>query len=92
MRYCPEPSVTAVRTFSISASLAASTVTPGSTAPEESRTTPVRDPWARAGSGMAASAASAKKATTSFRMASPLAEKRSHESRDLYGRRETSVK
>ena len=33
MRYRPLPSVVAVRTFSISAGLAASTVTPGSTAP-----------------------------------------------------------
>ena len=38
-RYCPEPSVTTVRTFSISAGLDASTVTPGSTAPEASVTT-----------------------------------------------------
>ncbi len=40
MRYCPVPSVSAVRTFSVSDGLVASTVTPGSTAPEESRTTP----------------------------------------------------
>jgi hypothetical protein len=43
--------VTALRTFSISAGLDASTVTPGSTAPDESRTTPamVPDwPWAYA--------------------------------------------
>jgi hypothetical protein len=43
IRYEPLPSVTAVRTFSISASLAASTVTPGRTAPDVSRTTPVMD-------------------------------------------------
>jgi hypothetical protein len=43
MRYSPALSVTAERTFSINAGLAASTVTPGATAPEESRTTPVRD-------------------------------------------------
>ena len=48
MRYWPPLSVTAVRTFSMSEGLAASTVTPGSTAPEESRTTPVIDAWARA--------------------------------------------
>src|SRR3954469_25646820 len=36
----PSPSLTAVRTFSISAGLAAFTVTPGSTAPELSFTTP----------------------------------------------------
>src|SRR5438132_323268 len=40
MRYWPVPSVTTVRTFSISSGLAASTVTPGSTAPEASLTTP----------------------------------------------------
>jgi hypothetical protein len=36
-RYWPEPSVTAVRTFSSTTLLAASTVTPGNTAPELSR-------------------------------------------------------
>ena len=41
MRNWPVPSVTALRTFSISTSLAASTVTPGNTAPDASRTTPV---------------------------------------------------
>ena len=46
MRYWPEPSVTAARTFSMSAGLAASTVTPGSTAPEVSFTTPVMAPCA----------------------------------------------
>src|SRR5262245_39213318 len=39
-RYCPVPSVTALRDFSINAGLAASTVTPGNTAPDESFTTP----------------------------------------------------
>ena len=43
MRNVPLSSVTVERTFSISAGLAASTVTPGSTAPEESVTTPVTD-------------------------------------------------
>ena len=43
MRKLPLPSVTAVRTFSISAGLVTSTVTPGSTAPDESVTTPVTD-------------------------------------------------
>ncbi len=38
--YWPVPSVTADRTFSISAGLAASTVTPGSTAPDVSFTVP----------------------------------------------------
>src|SRR2546425_10557970 len=36
----PSPSVTTLRTFSIRAGLAASTVTPGSTPPEASLTTP----------------------------------------------------
>src|SRR4029078_12519129 len=40
MRYWPVPSLTAVRTFSISAGLLASTVTPGSMAPEVSLTVP----------------------------------------------------
>jgi hypothetical protein len=38
--YWPSPSVTTVRLFSISAGLAASTVTPGMTPPLASRTTP----------------------------------------------------
>src|SRR5438045_1163987 len=40
MRYCPDPSVTTVRTFSISAGLAASTVTPGKNAPDASLAAP----------------------------------------------------
>ena len=40
MRYCPVPSLTAARTFSIRAGLDASTVTPGSTAPDVSFTVP----------------------------------------------------
>src|SRR5262245_14966203 len=43
MRYCPAPSVTTDRLCSISDGLEASTVTPGRTAPDESRTTPVID-------------------------------------------------
>jgi len=38
IRNCPVPSVTAVRVFSMSTGLEASTVTPGSTAPEASFT------------------------------------------------------
>src|SRR5215467_14328793 len=38
--YCPSPSVTTVRVFSIRAGLEASTVTPGITPPLASRTTP----------------------------------------------------
>src|SRR5213592_1590955 len=45
--YCPLPSVTAVLTFSMSAGLDASTATPGSTAPEVSRTLPA-SVWAEA--------------------------------------------
>lgn len=40
MRYTPFWSVTAERTFSMSAGLAASMVTPGMTAPDESFTVP----------------------------------------------------
>ena len=40
MLYTPALSVTTVRTFSMSAGLDASTVTPGSTAPEASLTIP----------------------------------------------------
>ena len=40
MLYRPSPSVVTVRTFSIRAGLAASTVTPGMARPEVSRTTP----------------------------------------------------
>src|SRR5215470_14349435 len=42
MRYCPVSSVTPVRTFVMSAGLDASIVTPGSTAPDVSRTVPAR--------------------------------------------------
>src|SRR5688500_8234860 len=41
MRYCPEPSLMAVRTFSMRAGLEASTVTPGRTAPDGSLMTPL---------------------------------------------------
>ena len=41
MRYWPVSSVATDRTFSIRTGLAASTVTPGKTPPEASRTTPV---------------------------------------------------
>src|SRR5262245_8074201 len=44
MLYRPSPSVMAVRTFSMSAGLAASTVTPGSTAPDVSLTSPAMLP------------------------------------------------
>src|SRR5262249_12521038 len=51
IRYCPVPSVTAERVFSMSAALDASTGTPGSTAPDASRTVPVSAACARAGVG-----------------------------------------
>src|SRR5678816_3765165 len=47
MRYCPVPSLTTVRVFSMSAGLDASTVTPGSTAADASRTTPAIVAWAK---------------------------------------------
>src|SRR5918993_366953 len=52
IRYCPPLSVSAVRTFSISTGLEASTVTPGRTAPDESRTTPAMDACAYAATGV----------------------------------------
>src|SRR5687768_6042893 len=51
MRYWPDPSVTTDLTFSISAGLDASTVTPGSTAPDASLTCPAIDAWAYAATG-----------------------------------------
>src|SRR5688572_7921613 len=51
MRYRPWLSVTAVLEPAISAGLLASTVTPGSTAPEVSLTTPVMLLWAHAAAG-----------------------------------------
>jgi len=51
MRYRPELSVSAERTFSMSTGLDASTVTPGSTAPDVSLTVPVIVAWANAAAG-----------------------------------------
>src|SRR5262245_8105990 len=51
IRYCPVLSVTAERVFSMSTGLEASTVTPGRTAPEASRTVPVKEACARTGTG-----------------------------------------
>src|SRR5688572_203553 len=51
MRYWPFASVTTERTFSMRTGLAASTITPGSTAPEESLTTPAMDDCADALAG-----------------------------------------
>src|SRR6185436_18686896 len=49
--YWPLPSVTTDRAFSINAGLAASTVTPGRTAPDVSLTTPAMDACAYAAAG-----------------------------------------
>ena len=51
MRYWPVSSLTTDRTFSIRTGLAASTVTPGSTPPDVSRTTPVMAACAYAAAG-----------------------------------------
>src|SRR3954463_10157495 len=64
MRYCPLPSVTAVLVRSIRAGLAASTVTPGRTAPEPSFTVPVRVACARARDGSSRSTAVIAERTT----------------------------
>ncbi len=48
MRYRPWPSVTVERVFSMSAGLLASTMTPGTTAPDESLTEPAIAAWASA--------------------------------------------
>src|SRR4051794_29547602 len=58
MRNRPFASVTAVRTFSIRTGLAASTVTPGSTAPDVSFTVPEIDACAEAIDGRNSSAQS----------------------------------
>src|SRR3954468_21628489 len=55
IRYWPSASVVAVRTRSIRSGLAASTVTPGSTPPDASLTTPVLVAWARATEGASTS-------------------------------------
>src|SRR5262245_29695672 len=61
--YWPWPSVVADRVFSISASLATSTVTPGITAPDVSFTTPAMALCARAAAGHKARHPSAKATT-----------------------------
>jgi hypothetical protein len=57
MRYCPLPSLMTERTFSMSTGLLASTVTPGSTAPDVSFTVPVIDACANAMVGMSTASA-----------------------------------
>src|SRR5262245_42865008 len=69
MRNWPEPSVVAVLTFSIRAGLAASTVTPGSTAPEASLTTPVMEACAHATDGNRTKAMNVKTQNELRRMA-----------------------
>src|SRR4029453_12666428 len=64
IEYRPSPSVTAVRVFSISTSLAASTVTPGRTAPEVSLTMPAIVLCADAVDGTSASRATTPRART----------------------------
>src|SRR6476660_9629100 len=68
MRYRPLPSVTAVRTFSMSAGLAASTVTPGSTAPVVSLTSPARMACAATTRGTAATSPNNRKHLAIARM------------------------
>src|SRR5215470_385386 len=64
MRYCPVPSATAVRTFSIRAGLEASTLAPGSTPPDASLTTPVMLACAKARMGRRRTNASSTTALT----------------------------
>src|SRR4030095_1243283 len=71
MRYRPAPSVVAVRTFSMSAGLAASTVAPGSTAPELSLTTPASVACAQALAGINNRVITAR-ALSNARIPSPL--------------------
>ena len=73
-RYWPVPSVTTERTFSINAGLAASTVTPGNTAPDASRTVPVRVPWANAEVDSNMNAATQRKHFTALYMSGVLLE------------------
>src|SRR5678815_2137564 len=67
MVYFPAPSLTAERTFSIRAGLAASTVTPGRTAPDVSLTTPVSALWACAAPGSRANSPAATRTALSVR-------------------------
>jgi D-tagatose-1,6-bisphosphate aldolase subunit GatZ/KbaZ len=69
--YWPVPSVAADRTFSISTGLAASTVTPGNTAPDASFTTPAMDAWARAAAGTKSNAVRTSSARHTKRIRAP---------------------
>ena len=57
-----------LRAFSISAGLDASTVTPGSTAPDASLTTPVMEAWANAAAGTSTRSSNAPNPTCNLRM------------------------
>src|SRR5438034_3160036 len=59
MRYWPVPSLTTLRVFSMSTELDASTVTPGRTAADVSRTTPASVAWANTRLGASRMPASA---------------------------------
>src|SRR5436305_11886140 len=73
--YAPRPSVTVVRVFSMRAGLLASTVTPGSTAPELSLTTPaIEAPWACASAGIKRSTTKTSTAERTDRDIRPLLE------------------
>src|SRR5688500_18362356 len=73
MRYCPSPSVVAVRTFSIKSGLVTSTVTPGRTAPLVSFTMPVMVAWAKAADGVSTSDPTrTRHAAGTLRMRTPL--------------------
>src|SRR5262249_45543301 len=72
MRYCPAASLVAVRVFSIRTGLDASTVAPGSTAPDESLTVPARATCAYSADGTHHTAAVMSKPLTICGMNSPL--------------------
>src|SRR5919197_1296071 len=72
IRYCPAPSVVAVRSFSISTELEASMVTPGSTAPEGSLTVPARVACANAAAGKIISPQTVTSACLNERIRTPL--------------------
>src|SRR5687768_2388016 len=72
IRYWPVPSVVTTRTFSVSAGLVASTVTPGSTAADTSRTTPAIVACARAAAGTVRTAPQRTMVRATTRILGPL--------------------
>src|SRR2546425_969650 len=72
IRYCPVPSVTTDRTFSIRDALDASTVTPGNTAPDVSFTTPVMLACAQAAAGTSVNKAAPASPRMNPRISPPL--------------------